>query len=279
MLQFGLELEGGFLKSKNFINTNNQLKEKDNYKGEIYLKEDCSATGVPSKYGHEYNSQQEFISKEPIIEEEISNHIQDFKVLFEELDFKYYPINCGLHIHFSPVEGWNIDHLKKFLPNLISGLSPFIKFFSQRKKQDYCYHTYSHTNLLRFLLEDLPRFNTVEDFKKEYKKLNGLSNGISDSITEGENYNRNKLRSIQFGKKHIITLFTRHNSFELRFFPPEIELVESFINLIKYFWYLEEDISKKKLMNNNMFDTLKLIGREEDIKYYRDYYNYWIREE
>ena len=256
-IQFGLELEGGFLRDKEFSYENGKLKKEiEDYQGKIILGSDNTANIKESR--SEYKDEYEFKSAHPIQEDNIHQHIEDINILFEKLDFKYDPAYCGLHIHFSPVDKkWDLNHVKRFLPNLFCALSVLVKFFKHRQQRNYSYSTRSYSNLMKFIFETLPQAVTIDELDEKY------STCIDNS---------------EIKRRHIIGLFSSYDSFEIRCLPPERELLESLINIVMYFWHSQKNHSKKELLNMSIFDLLSLTDQSDQIKYYKRYYYKWLKE-
>ena len=275
-LKFGLELEGGYRKEVKFKEINKKLRtDYEDYKGNLKSIFDNSAklkhlkkadfytdTLGERSYkvrededGIKYKEEKEIVSSNPITQERIYEHIKDIKFLFEEIGFKYHPLKCGLHIHFSPLEGdWDMEHLKVFLPRLYCTMTSLIRFFKNRHQTSYAFAGDLYKKM-RVLTEDLKRCDTFNEFKKKYSEA-GLRRGT------------------------ILNVNTGYNSIEIRCLPPEPELLNSFINIIVYLWEnTDEDILNRTLIKGSIYDILEITNQSEEIGKYKRYFKKWIKEE
>ncbi|MFW6311251.1 MAG: amidoligase family protein [Nanoarchaeota archaeon] len=263
-LKFGLEVEGAYLRGKSFKNTKRRLK-KEGRKINIVKNYDGTATLGDCHHNREnYKDEIEFKTNIPVKDKgvEIDNHIEDWKILLDELGFVYNPKNCGLHIHFSPIDGnWEDEHFLRFIHNLFYSLLPFIRFFKNRRKQSYCLSNGDYTKIQRFYSEELNYCKTRQDLLERW-----------NNITQSGDTN------YAFNRSDIMRLVNREfDTVELRFFPPEPELFQVFMNLIRKTWDKTEKISAGYLTSLGLYDILVLHDMEEELPKFKKYYEEWIK--
>ncbi|MFW6281529.1 MAG: amidoligase family protein [bacterium] len=257
MLKYGIELEGGYARHLNFISTRDRLNKEGR---DIRIKKDYDGTaGLREEFDTSYYTDEiEFKSSEPITE--IEQHIDDWEVLMNELEFVSDPKSCGLHIHTSPTGHWSGKKYQTFVYNLFFLLVPFAKFFKNRQQQSYCLGNGSFYRLVRFFTEE---FLTETSKRKMIEKYKNALNSED----------RNK----RFNARSMIRLTTGKNTVEVRLFPSRVEFIRPLIQIINFAYEQDNFLNASKIMIKNIVEILNLVGAEDSIEDFREYYNEWIK--
>lgn len=257
MLKYGIEVEGGYAKHKYFS------QERDNLRDLGREVDILESADFSANLGYEFDTdyyyeEVEFKSNGAIVD--IENHIEDWEQLMENIEFVANPKNCGLHIHTSPNNAsWRGKKYQTFVYNLFFLLVPFAKFFKHRQQQHYCLGNGSFYRLVRFFTEEFLTEKTKSGMIKRYKEMFDSDDDKS------------------FSPRSMIRLTTGKNTVEVRLFPSKIEFIKPLIKIIDFAYEQEDFLNASSLITKNIVEILNLVGAEESVEDFRDYYEEWIK--
>ena len=255
-LQFGIEVEGGFAEGIDIRDTLRFLKEEyPDRDFQIGKKTDGTATFDADMY----ETGIEFYTIGIVPEEKIFEHIEDWKIFLETIDFQYHPKSCGTHIHFSPQNGeWGDFKYLKTLHNLFFSSIPFIRFFKFRQQQSYCLGDRIFSRLVRFYSEELQMAETKEELLESYENVRNSS-------------------VFSFSNRNVIRLKTGYDTIEFRLLPSEPDFLDIFVQIIINCWENPEKLSAGNLTESSIYDILKMHDMGDRIIDFKKYYEEWIK--
>lgn len=265
-LKFGIEVEGGYEKGKDFFEVREQLRKDTGLPVKIKKCSDSTAT-IDNHYPLDYFChKKEFKSNKPILDKNIETHIKSWEKLTEKLGFVYDPEQCGTHIHFSPINGeWEDKKYLRLVHNIFFHMMPFTRLFYHRKQTRYCLGNGQMSGILRFHEQELPQINSREELIERWRKY-------TDRMNLPENADE-----IYFGSKSMMKYDSSYDTIELRLLPPEITLLRPIINLIRKIAELDKKIPSGVLTDKDLCDILVMYNQSEDIKFFKKYYERWIK--
>lgn len=255
-LKYGIEIEGA-IKDTDFKMSKIEL-EREYDLDTILISKSSDFSANVSNLPRDYENKVEMKSKKPISYTDIAEHTEHWKLLLDKLGFLYNPNTCGLHIHISPVNNnWN-NHFSTYMFNLYFSLSPFVRFFKNRRENQYCLSNGKYSKLMRFFSEDVNTEMSRTEFKKKWSKA--LNSG---------NFN--------FGNRNMLRIDSGYNTIEVRLFPPEIEILDTLIKLISRIWEVEGVLNASEMIEKSLYDVLKMYDLGEDLYKFKNYYEEWVK--
>lgn len=256
-LKYGIEIEGAVRKIDDFSWYLRNLQEERGINEKILIKKTYDDGNVKRK-PDTHEDCVEFKSSRPIQSEEIENHIRHLRLVLRDMEYMYHPKTSGFHLHISKKSGnWGDDYFR-IVHNLFFSLYPFVRFFKHRRNQRFCLTEGRFGKILRFFAED-----------------------IEEGITEQElidEWTSNKSDELFFNQRNMLRLNTRgYGTIEIRLFPPNLEFIDTLVNLVTGIYEVEEKLNASEMMEKSLYEVLKMFDLEQDLGKFKRYYQRWIK--